>query len=735
MTVRDGAPGAGDLSFLEGNVRRLPVARLPLEKACELATLLLRRLGIDAEQEATAIGLGAGGHPMFIDELARHFGTPTGERGRHAQLDDALWARIQRFSPSVTHVLELVAVSGGPTPLKALACAAGGMTLLRPALAALRGGNLVRSVGDAETFEPYHDRVREAVLAKLDPESARARHEELARALEATGSADHQALSVHWWEAGDLQRASDYAAQAADEAARTLAFDRAARLYQMSLDLFPVAEVVRRERSVKLGDALSGAGRGQDAAAAYLLAAQLATPDDALRLVHRAAEQLLVSGRIDEGLAAMQSVLAAHRLPLRTTPRRALTSLVLRRAQVRLRGLRFTERAEHDIPVKELARIDVCWSMASNLMLVDVMRGSEFQSRHLLYALRAGEPHRVVRAVAMEAAVAASGGDLVRSGELLAMAEALARRLDTPDAHAHVRTARGAILFLAGRWAEARTECEAAVELLRVCGADASWALKLSQQFALFALTMTGELGELSRRLVQLRRSAQDRGDLFASLSLRTGLLTLGSLLADEPDRALQEVDEVLAGWSQEGFHLQHFWALYGRMFCDLYLGEGRRALARLEAVRHDIESSLMMRVESIRTSLYDLHGRSALLVASTLAPFDPARERLLATAEHNAVLLTRERIAWAAPNAALLRSGIAAVRRDRPRAIALMQEAETLFSGVRMPWHVVVARRRLGELRGDVRLVAACDAWMETQEVRNPARLAGMIVLPIDPG
>src|SRR4030095_1787569 len=90
--------------------------------------------------------------------------------------------------------------------------------------------------------------------------------------------------------------------------------------------------------------------------------------------------------------------------------RRALLSLVLRRLQIRLRGFNFTERKASEIPEAELFRIDICWAVAAGLGAVDLIRGADFQSRHLLLALGAGEPFRAARALAFEAAQSGSRG-------------------------------------------------------------------------------------------------------------------------------------------------------------------------------------------------------------------------------------------------------------------------------------------------------------------------------------
>ena len=51
-----------------------------------------------------------------------------------------------------------------------------------------------------------------------------------------------------------------------------------------------------------------------------------------------------------------------------------------------------------------------CWSAATGLALVDPLRGANFQTRHLLLALQAGEPYRVARALALEVGYTAVAG-------------------------------------------------------------------------------------------------------------------------------------------------------------------------------------------------------------------------------------------------------------------------------------------------------------------------------------
>jgi hypothetical protein len=74
---------------------------------------------------------------------------------------------------------------------------------------------------------------------------------------------------------------------------------------------------------IKLGDALANAGRGSDAAAVYLTAADHTDPVQAGDLRRQSALQSLHYGDVDQGLATLRISLAASGLQLPSTPARA----------------------------------------------------------------------------------------------------------------------------------------------------------------------------------------------------------------------------------------------------------------------------------------------------------------------------------------------------------------------------------------------------------------------------
>src|SRR5260370_886879 len=72
----------------------------------------------------------------------------------------------------------------------------------------------------------------------------------LALALESLPEADVEALVVHLLGAGEGKRAALYAERAAEQAVRKVAFDRAVRLYRLTLEtVAPSSEDARRLRT------------------------------------------------------------------------------------------------------------------------------------------------------------------------------------------------------------------------------------------------------------------------------------------------------------------------------------------------------------------------------------------------------------------------------------------------------------------------------------------------------
>src|SRR5262249_3321388 len=138
------------------------------------------------------------------------------------------------------------------------------------------------------------------------------RHAAMVRVLASDPQPDPLAMLHHSRGAEDRAGALRWAEIAAEQAERTLAFDQAARLYGVALDL--AHDDRRGTLLVRRGASLANARRGGEAGDCFLAAADrpgMHAPDRAaiFDLRRRGAEQLLRSGRHADGLRAMREVL------------------------------------------------------------------------------------------------------------------------------------------------------------------------------------------------------------------------------------------------------------------------------------------------------------------------------------------------------------------------------------------------------------------------------------------
>jgi serine/threonine protein kinase len=713
----------------------LAVEPLTLPERRELTLALLASRDSAAQARADTIARESGGNPFFIYELVHYLEAGAAQAGGPSEdditLHEVLWRRVLHLPEGARRLLEVVAVAGRPLCQEDACRAAGVADEQGVALASLRAGRLLRGVGRPEIreIETYHDRIRETLVTRLDPSCLREHHRRLALVLEASRRSDPEVLAVHFQEAGEPGRAGTYFALAATQAAEALAFDRAAKLYRLALELQAPRGVEGCRLRARLADALANAGRGAESAREYLRAADTAGEADAQELRRRAALQLLSSGHVDDGLATLRAVLGAVGIKMPETPRRALWSLAWQLLRLRWRGLHFRRCDVGQIDAGELRRLEICRSAAVGLSMVDPLQGAYFQTRYLLLALRAGEPQHLVQALAMAGAHASIGGGFSRrrTNELLGAAETLARQLAQPYSAALVALAKGIADALEGRWRRAWSRCDQAEGIFRTHCNGVMWESSTAHRFALWPLMFLGEVAEIGRRLPALVKEARERDDLYAVTNLSLVIGTFVRLADDEPERARRELRQVIDEWSQYGFHVQHMNRLFDEVQIDLYQGDGSAAWDRVTAQWPALARSYLLRVQQVRIFLLHLRARAALAAAGAVAEPGP----LLDAAENDAGRLRCERIVWAEALAHLVRAGVAMGRHDTGGARQLLEEAAGRLEAADLRLHAAAARRRLGEQVGGsegYRLVEQADAWMKGQKVRRPERMTALL-------
>jgi hypothetical protein len=714
--------------------RELAVEALPLSDARKLALALLGRDDARALAQAHKIATESGGNPLFIDELVRHIqsGAPTErlEEIFQLDLDEVLWTRIQRQPEEAQRLLGLVAVSGRPIR-QSLAFSASELGAnARVALASLRSARLIRCHGQAhnEEVETYHDRIRETVVAHLSPESVHWNHKRLALGLTTSGSADPEILAVHYRGAGETEAACEYYIKAAGQAALALAFDHAARLYRIAIELHQGTRTQTGLLWRKLGDALANAGRGNEAAQVYLTAAETATAAETLELKRLASTQLLLSGHIDDGLALLRTLLGPLGLSMPGTTRQARVSLLWYRLLLKLRGFKFQKRDESQISAVDLTRIDLCWSAVAGLSMSEPIRGAEFQTRGLLLALRAGESLRIARALAMEAGHMATAGAHAapRVDALLGMAERIADEIASPYARGMIAMVQGFASLMRGEWNRALKALEGAEETFRDRCTGVTWERDTIHNFMLRGLIQRGEIRELKARWSVFFREAHERGDLYADTMLSAFYRTMIKLAGNEQPENEADLESMLERGSTERFSLQHSNAFESLIHINLYRSDITAAWFRFESVWPRYMRSMLLRIRMTRIDLLEMRARCALALGER--PGDS--EAYLRRAGEIALRLEKERNTWALAHSLYIRAGIAACKEDSVRSVDYLLRAAAQYDQAEMPLRAHLLRYRLGEIVAGPEtrsLHEKAEEWIKGQGIVSPARWVGM--------
>ncbi len=628
----------------------------------------------------------------------------------------------------------MLAVAGEPLAQRALALAS---TLpsadLHRQLVHLRAQRIVRTNGSRadDTIEPYHDRIRETLLAVLPAERRARHHRALATALSGRGTAEQ--LARHWYGAGELARAAGFARRAGDEAHAKLDFDRAARCYQMALESPAWTPDDQRALRSQLADALAYAGRPREAADQFLAAAEGSDASNALELRRRAAEQLLQSGYISEGMELTRTVLSGVGLSLPRTPLRALASMLARRAWLRLRGLGFKPRPITECSQADLTRVDVCEGTSFGLAMVDPFRSADFAARFLHLALKLGEPWRVSRAIALEADWLAAMFAPRRAQRLLARLE----QMTVPgnaQAKAQLLTTRGMLdLLLHNKWRTSYDLFTEAITVYRAVVGRAGFELDTVSMFSCFSLYYLGEVDELSRRVPAMVQGATRTGNRYTAVTLRCGF-PVAWLARLDPDDIEGEIVDALASWTSPGGakQLQHMLALCSRVDLALYRGDPEAATPLLEDELGPVRRAMLDRAPVFDLLLRATLARHALACAAGAPRGSDRRRACLAEARRIVRRFRRSQMPLMRACSIMIAASIAELEGDTDRAADGYRDALAAFDRTETYLYAHAARNRLGNLVGGdagAALRATAHHWMARQGVRQPATMLDMLL------
>ena len=700
LSYREDGPmlaGLGGTPLESDPCARVTLARerLPPDDA---RTLAERLLGAD-ERSAGLIAAQGDGSPFLIQQLAHH-------RHRHrvppADEADIVRERVGALDAVDRDLLELACVAAADVPADVLLDAAGLPPRDASRLTWLRAESLLRLTprADHETYQPYHDRIREAVVAGLGTERLRGHHAALAAALAGRSTPDPETLFRHYLGAGDVAAAAVHLEHAAARAAETLAFARAAMLWAIAVDLTPPGSR-RVELLMREGEALQNAGRTADAGARFRTAAEHATahaPERVHELERRAAECLLRSGHVDEGIELFWQVLAKLGIDRPRSDGAAFVRTLGLRMRFLVGPLDRTP-VPGVTPLAEQHRLDAIWRASMNLTMARHAQGAYLAAIFIRLGLASKEPWVVARAVGWEGVLENTIGGRYfqrRAQRLLAKMDRIVERGLDDEMIAFAHAARGSCAWFDGDLREAHRQCTLAIEALHRCRFGTTWEETVSRAFVLHSLGFLGDMTALATELEAALEDATARGDIFAANFCRVGQQAFCHLAADDPARALALAGEAEASLPAGPYHTTHYHLLVSVAQAELYRGEPARAWAAVVREWPRLASVQLLRLVFPRAELGYLRGRVALALHGARAD-----AHLLAEAKAAARRLRRTRTRPAPAFAAVLEASVARFRGDLDRARARLEAAVEGFRFAELRLHEAAAKWRLGELVG----------------------------------
>jgi hypothetical protein len=715
-TMRDG--GGGDALTVENVAQRLEgvaIERTDLGPlSADESRMLAERIGsIVGSRDVTRVAREAGGHPMFLRELLHHLDTVEASWS----LDDALWSRVTKLEPDAMALLGAICVAGAPITFDVAMSAANLDAISLPrAAAALRVATLAREIHRGRTLalEPYHDRVREAVVGHLEADKRAALHSRLAVALEDRARADPHELFRHFLHAGMHDRAAHYAEQAAALSHDAHAFDQAASLWRAALELVARAPDERRRLLLRLGEALAAGGRGVEAAETYATAAEGADRPTWLTCQRHITEQLLITGHIERGVATLQRLLEETGVHAPASPRAALWSVVKNRLRLRVRGLGAKLRERDEISDAEILRLDVLAVAGTGLSVVDNVRGSDFQTRALLFALQSGSRPHIARALGLEATYHASQGNARRAHALRDRARTIDDPATNPYLAALLVGSEGVSHYMEGDAREAAKKLAAGEALTRAVP-GASWEHASIKLFVVFNQRNIGDYRAMRRSYDTYLAEAQQRGDQYVLSTMRRAAVAMW-LAEDNPDGARTDIARATWVAITDSVHIQHFHALLGEIELALYTGD-RATWRELHAQLDRCSRSLIVRIVSIQMQCLFARGRMAIV--------DGDIGTAATCAKQLAKLPSRSAVAWS-----LILHGCVARAKDAGEiARARFRAAAEACDAAGMLGFAAMARRAAAELAGDAAAVTAQLAILTDLGVVAPEKLSAAFV------
>jgi serine/threonine protein kinase/predicted ATPase len=663
-TVRSAADGRAAWPVeadpgLDAHFAQLPLSGLGADDAA----LLVRTTAGDAAAAARLVAE-AHGHPLLLHELALHHRAALA--GGPPRLEQVLCERIEALDAEPRRLLELSALVGVPTQQELLASAAGiDVSRCLVLLNQLRAARLIRVVrrGRARLIEPYHDRIREAVLHRLArtslPPSEQLGlevHRRLGALLWASAVADQRddlvfVALTHLDLAAPLLADAAGRSELAERHQRAAALATTATAHDVALGHLDRALALAGAPALRAGlgrqrmDVLYLAGRTAEARAQFA-ALMTAAPGHRERGALVAAKVTFdsVQGRFDEALQSARDGLAG--LGVRLPARPGVPALLLAMAGVEWQRRGRAAARLRDLPAaadeRLAAAVDLIRVMSPAAYFVDpfllavaILRSARLTLRH---GITPAAFHPILGYAILRSAELGAYADADRLAELSA---ALAARDADGSADAQVLFQRGVYLTAWVRpYPVARAQVEQGLAAAQRHG-DTAFEAYAACGVAAMAHYQAGPLAALRADVERARAIAAARRNR-GMVAICDCIAAHAVALAGTPAAAAAAVGaDLVADLGDDETPLARYWSFLLRGELAYLLGRDD------EAWRLSAEAERRAEVQKGQTSLVEHHMFRVLIAARAPGATWLERRRRAAAARASMRRLAR----WAAIN------------------------------------------------------------------------------------
>ncbi|AOT08389.1 serine/threonine-protein kinase PknK [Pseudoalteromonas luteoviolacea] len=706
-----------------GNLKHLTYIDEPVSKLSETETeQLVSSYFPDTTPSETikAITESAQCHPFFATEIARFYSENT--YSGKIPTKTVIGMRLDQLSKDAKSLMEVICAASRPLSKKLVLAVVDANSDAQKLLSSLQSARLVRSYGarPGMIIEPYHDRIRTAVLDLMNTSETKQLNLRWAEVLEQQFP-EPDLLAYHYHLGDKLAKAADYAIDAARRAEKSMAFDQAAIHYEKALDWGSFEKDKVRELIGAQANAYFNAGRCQKAAPLFLESATLIdqqnTPEKSVaerhKLFTRHIEALLVSGNVEQGIFALRQALKQLNVNYKGTNLAAGLSFVKNLVLLLIKGSKLQRQPTSSQLSLAGQKADLCWAGCKGLLYVQPLQGADLMLRSLHYALKSGDPIQVGRSLAaMGAGMFSQIKPLEKVGQrYLVQAKSLAEKHDDNYLKGVTMVWQAFSESYSGNFKHVKKQTDEAISFFVEHTVGTPWERQIAQAMSAYFSQWLGLLPETINSSYTQLREARRGGDLYSQV-LFLQSICFCQLAQGKVDEIYHNVAWIEDNWLKH-FTIQHF---YNGIYLSTahYLdGDYSKALNEIEklipeAKRHGAHRAPISRIDltiaeaRLRVTLWD----------------DIPKHSTIRQAPAIAKSLEKEVRTDCQGHAKLIYAAMAFKEDSLTNAIKYIEEAIEIFEKNNIGLYLAHTKRRKGLLTSDDKLVQEADELLLAQGV-----------------